>query len=202
MGSVYGVDAHPLYWPEDWTRTRPLARSSSRYKVSFVQARDHVLKNVKLMGGRDPVISSNIPLRRDGLPLANIREPDDVGVAVYWTERIAGKDVYRVLACDCWQTTRDNLHAIGLSLEALRSIKRAGATQIVDRAFMGFTALPASTGRAWWVVLGVSQHAFRNVIEQAYRELAYQRHPDRGGTHEQMVELNAAYKEATGRKSP
>lgn len=205
---VEGVDAWPLYWPEGWKRTDRFSKKTSKYEVHFVKARDEVLRSLKLMRAKEVCISTNVPLRRDGLPLANMREPDDTGVAVYWVEEKwnAGKvtRVTKVLACDQWRTVRDNLRAIGLSLEAFRAIDRAGASEVLNRAFTGFTALPASASkRTWRDVLGfigtaahATRDATRDAIDTSYRQLAAKAHPDAGGSHERMVELNRAREEA------
>lgn len=198
MGSVYGVEAFPLYWPEGWKRTPPRQQKGGRYQVSFAQARTATVEAVQKLGGRDILISSNIPLRRDGLPAANTHEPDDVGVAVYWTE--GSKDTplqHRVLACDCWSSTRSNLRAVNLSIEALLAIKRAGATQVLDQAYKGFTALPASTSRPWKEVLGLQLvlNPSAEDIKTAFRRRVQLCHPDTGGSHEAMAELNRAYTE-------
>lgn len=42
----------------------------------------------------------------------------------------------------------------------------------------------------WFTLLG--KPSTRKEAEKAYKKLAVERHPDRGGTHEAMVELNAA----------
>ena len=57
-------------------------------------------------------------------------------------------------------------------------------------AFTGFTALPMP--EQWFEVLGVSVHASREEIEAAYRRLAMQHHPDRGGDGHEMARVNAA----------
>lgn len=193
--TVHGVEGYPLYWPDGWTRTPSHKRQRSRYEVAFGKARDDVLRSLKLMGARDVVISSGIPLRRDGFPYAGWREPDDPGVAVYWTQ----KREPRVMACDYWRTVRENLRAIGLSLEGLRAIERAGASQILERAFLGFAALPASTtGRHWRQVLGLDgDRPMTNVdIERAFRAKAATAHPDAGGNNEAFHELTAAREQA------
>lgn len=200
--TIEGVAAYPLYWPDGWARRKSSWRPHANYKVSFVKARDDVLRSLRLMdvAKRDRIISTNIPLRRDGLPYANLREPEDPGVAVYWTEYRwqdgARKATPRVVACDHWKTVRDNLRAIGLTLEALRTIKRAGATELIDRAFLGFKALPANAGdaltRPWFVVLGVTQRATKTQIDEAFRGLLLTKHPDHGGTDAEFLELNNA----------
>ena len=67
--------------------------------------------------------------------------------------RDAGKDFYNgvkrvdhdyVLACDLFTEVRLNMHAIGLTVEAMRQIERCGASSMLERAFRGFmAALPA-----------------------------------------------------------
>ena len=202
--AVEGVDAYPLYWPLDWKRET--YRSRSAYSTSFVKARDGVLRQLKLMriAKDDMLISSNIPLRRDGLPLAGMAEPKDPGVAVYWVEREykGGKYVAtpRVMACDHWNAVRDNLHAIELTLDAMRAIRRSGATQVLERAFEGFAALPAqaAAARTWRDVLGLrnSPNVTRAEVDYAYRGQVAVHHPDKGGSHERMVEINRARDEA------
>lgn len=47
-----------------------------------------------------------------------------------------------------------------------------------------------------WQVLGVEWCSPATVVKAAYRQLCWTRHPDRGGSHEQFVQLRAAYEEA------
>jgi hypothetical protein len=188
------IDAYPLSWPIGWKRTEPHRRKSSRYKVTFARARDEVLHSLQLMGVRDynVIISSNVPLRRDGLPLANMREPDDVGIAVYWSNH---KQERRVIACDKWRTVRENLRAVNLALEALRMLERTGSSEILNRAFTGFAALPPASAAEedWRAVLKLRGMAVTSAdIEESYRELAKEAHPDSGGDHDAMVRLNQA----------
>jgi hypothetical protein len=189
------VDAYPLQWPVGWTRTHHDDRRASIYQVSFARARDEVLRSVRLLGGVDVVISSDIALRRDGLPYANQGEPRDPGIAVYWTQH----NQPRVMACDCWRTVRDNLRAVGLTIDALRAIDRSGATQLLERAFTGFAALPENAGSNgapdWREVFCVSREAVisRAQLEQLYRAQVRHAHPDlNGGSAERMVVLNRA----------
>ena len=94
------------------------------------------------------IISSNMPVKRDGLPYANRKDPEDPGVAVYFKLNREEK----CFPCDRWDRVADNIHAIGLSIAALRGLDRWGAEHMVDAAFRGFKALPA--GPQWFQVLG------------------------------------------------
>lgn len=189
------VDKFPLYWPEGWPRTKK-RWLTYRYKVPFGKARDELVSALKRLGAAEIVVSTNIPIRGDGLPKAGI-EPGDPGVAVYWME---GK-AKRVIACDAWTKVRDNLRAVGLAVEGLCAVKRSGATQVLDRAFTGFTALAAENpkGRPWRMVFGWSADSISWTeydVKQRFKELLLERHPDRGGSAEATHELTRARDEA------
>lgn len=186
-------DAYPLEWPVTWRRCEPAKRQSATYKVTFVQARNELLNAMRLMGGRRVVLSSNVQLGRGGLPTSEYREPKDPGIAIYWTD---AKQVRHVVACDVWRTVRENMRAVGLAIESLRSLRRSGAGQVIDRAFDGL-ALPehASTSNdpPWWETLGVASTATPEQIRAAYRERLRIHHPDRGGKPEDWYRLNRAH---------
>lgn len=139
--------------------------------------------------------SVDLELRRDGLPYANQREPTDKGVAVYFE----WKGQPRVFACDRWDRIKDNIRAQEKTIEAIRGIERWGASDMLERAFTGFTALPApGAKRSWREVLGFDRtsNPDREGIELAFRSKAKRAHPDAGGSTEAMAELNAARAEA------
>ena len=52
---------------------------------------------------------------------------------------------------------------------------------------------------SWWAVLGVTETATPTELRAAYRKLAREHHPDRGGTVDKMAEINGAFARATGR---
>lgn len=187
------IDAYPLSWPAHWPRTaRP---EPSRFGVTFAVARDHLLDELARLGATDIVLSSNVELRRDGLPYANRPEPDDPGVAVYF--RLNGEN--RCIPVDRWDRVKDNLRAAGLTVAALRGLDRWGANQIVDAAFRGFAALPAggtTETSAWWEVLGVARDASPATVRAAYRELVKRHHPDRGGVAETFHAIQMAWEQA------
>lgn len=188
----HSVAAFPLYWPLDHPRSE--RRKSSAFQVDFATARSHLMDQLRLLGARELVLSTNIPIRRDGLPSVPDREPVDPGVAVYFTRK--GKPY--VIACDQFERIRWNLRAVGMTLEALRSIERYGTTSMLEQAFSGFAQLPEKTAaRTWRDVLGFDR-ALVNIdeVRARYRELAHKNHPDIGGDGAHMAEINDAFASA------
>jgi curved DNA-binding protein CbpA len=61
---------------------------------------------------------------------------------------------------------------------------------MMEAAFTGFAALPAPEQP--FQVLGVSANATEQEIEDAYRKLAADHHPDRGGDEQTMMRINRA----------
>jgi hypothetical protein len=181
------MEAHPLQWPAGKPRTRN--PEHSRFRSNFVKTRDELLREIRLIGGALPVISTNMPLRRDGLPLAARRLPDDKGVAVYFS--LKGQPL--CFACDRWDAVEDNMQAIRRTIEALRGIERWGSGNMVEQAFTGFLCLP---GTSPWDILGIRAGAAKGEIEAAYRKKAKLLHPDCGGSDEAMSNLNRARMEA------
>lgn len=188
--------AYPLHWPHFRPRTQNWKRERSKFKVaSFAVARDNLLIEIQRLRGRDTIISTNIPLRMDGLPYATYRKPDDLGVAVYFTR----SNKQFCFACDRYDRIEDNMHAIRLTIEALRGVARWGTGDMMEAAFTGFAALPnPASPRHWREVMGFTPtaHVDSAILHQRFRALAMQRHPDRGGSNDQMAELNRAYDQA------
>lgn len=108
----------------------------------------------------------------------------------------------RVIACDAWESVRENMAALKNTVGALRGIDRWGASQILDRIFRGFAALPAPmvAKRSWRDVMGFSEieEITRSDVKARFNRLAKTRHPDHGGDTTQFAELHEAYKEAWG----
>jgi hypothetical protein len=191
------IDAHPLTWPAGWPRTNSPKRSSFG-KYTFEQSRRDVLRQLRLLRASDIIISSNLKLRQDGWPYSNQRQPDDAGIAVYF--KLNGED--QCIPCDKWWTVEENLRAISKTIDAIRGLERWGAKEMVNAAFRGFKALPASgdstpsNQRNWFDVLEVSPNASWDVIEAAYRKLLHKVHPDKGGSVTAFYELQDAFKQA------
>ncbi len=192
------AEAYPLQWPEGWPRMPSWKRESDRkfagsvYGLAMGRARDQLLAELHRLGARDVVISSNVALRRDGLPYADQRKIEDPGVAVYFTL----KKRPMCMARDAYESVAGNLRSLGLAIEAMRQLERHGGSTMMEKAFAGFAALaPPSWKKPWREVFGV-QPDWRGDIASLYREKAKSRHPDAGGSDTLMAELNVAYAEA------
>ncbi len=178
------IEAYPLTWPVG--KPRKSWPESSRFRVTLGKAIKEVQAEVSRLGGKNLVISSNLPLRRDGVPYANASQPKDKGVAAYFDY----KKKPMCFACDRWNRVEDNMWAIACTIDALRGIDRWGSGSMVEQAFTGFTALPAPEQP--WQVLGISADAKPDEIRIAYRRLASEHHPDKGGDEREMARINAA----------
>ena len=165
------IDAFPLQWPVHVARTRPEHRVGGRFMVTPSKAMEELVKEVRLSAGRDLILSSNVPLRRDGLPYANAREPDDPGVAAYFIRK--GQQV--CIPCDTYDRHWKNIRAIGLSIKDMRGPEMRGCAAITDAAYTGFLALPAPgaapQARGWWEVLGIPRHTSEIVIDAVWKRL-------------------------------
>ncbi len=208
---------YPLQWPLGWKRTPAGSRGYGRFSkkrtiyretytthrtddITIGEATQRLLLELDRMGVRehDVVISSNLQLRLDGLPRSGQAQPADPGVAVYWRD---GKQE-RCMAIDLYTQVAQNIAALAATIDAMRAIERHGGAAILDRAFTGFTALPApivaGMKRHWRDVLGFQPDARVSVqtLNDRYRILASANHPDKGGNMEKMAEINAARDEA------
>lgn len=195
---------YPLTWPTGWARSssRSHAKFSKREKVyrdgqhvwnqskslSIGDGLERLTGELRRLGAQQVIISSNLRLRQDGLPMAQqAAQLSDPGIAVYF--KLKGKP--RVLACDRWFSAAENMAAIAGHIEAIRAVDRYGVGTL-EQAFAGYTALPQQAA-SWFVVLEFdSPPTSWAAVEARHRELAQKHHPDRGGNAETMAKINAA----------
>jgi len=193
---------YPLSWPAGWKRTtfrrqamfskrtRPSDQASAyrrKDRLGVGDGLDRLENELRRLGARNVVISSNLRRNLDGSITANqAKMLADPGIAVYF--RLNNQP--RVLACDRWDSAADNMAAIAGHIEALRTQDRYGVGTL-DQAFAGYAALPP-TAEDWAIVLGVATTATRDEILSAHRRLAAEHHPDKGGRSEDMARINEA----------
>jgi hypothetical protein len=199
------AERYPLSWPAGWVRRPRSARARARFNrlerfygtdgqysgtekraLSTADAIRRLTQEVDRLGGRDVILSTNVPTRLDGMPRTDRKEPVDPGVALYF--RLKGQP--RVLACDTWDRVADNIAAIAAHIVAIRSIDRYGVGTL-EQAFAGYARLTTGA-EPWWTVLGVNEDASPDQYEDAYRLLAKRHHPDAGGDPHVMTRINGA----------
>lgn len=199
MKTIKTVESYPLCWPEGVRHAE--ARTYSRFDdkgKTIHRVRARLRDEVRRLGGKDLIISTNMRTRQDGEPVANAKEPDDPAAAVYFD--LGGRTV--CLACDRWSRLWENLYAIGMTIEAMRAVDRWGVSDLLERIFTGFLALTDDAGKGWAAVLGVSTDATESEIKAAYREKMNDSHPDHGGSDARAAEINMAYQAALREKNP
>jgi hypothetical protein len=186
----------PLRWPDGWKRTPKHRQKKSRWSKSFADVRDDLIQELKRFGAIYPVLSTNLSVRRDGLPYANQAEPSDSGAAIYFSRN--GKSY--VFACDEWVTVRENVAALCAAVKSLRAFEKSGVSHMMERALNAFEALPPPDKPkpqpqwSWRAEMmfpsGSSPSA--DEIEERFRTLAKKYHPDLGGDREKFEAINRA----------
>ena len=139
------------------------------------------------------IVSTNVQVRLDGLPYSNQSEAERPGRCGLWygTDKLKR----RCMAVDKYDRVADNLAAIAATLEHMRGIERHGGAEILERAFLGFQALPEP--EQWWKVLGFDlAPKTRQEAEDAFKSLAKVHHPDVGGDAGKFSRIASAIERA------
>lgn len=189
------TEAFPLSWPPGWPRHRGPRDSDSRFKGPTYRW-DRVFRGlqdeiVRIGGSRiSIVVSTNQPVRGDGLPYAQQRAISDPGVAVYFVRNKKPM----VMAQDRFDTILGNMRSLTMAIEGLRQMERHGGATMMERAFDGFAALPPPDD--CWMILGLAHIPKNNIsdatIVNAFRNKVRELH----GTGADMDRLVKARDEA------
>lgn len=187
------MDAFPLHWPEHIPRTPDQNRRFGGFQVTPGEAMKSLRDEVARSKGTGLIISSNVPVRSDGLPYANAKEPSDPGVAVYFTRK--GEKI--CMACDAFDRVWKNVRALALSIADMRGPEVRGCASLTDQAFRGFAALPPpNAAKPWTEVLGLPRSASIVEISEARKRIARKL----GADNPRMAEVNAAHDQALEEK--
>jgi len=192
MSDQPSVSAYPLHWPPGFARAK--SREKGAFKTTLIGAIKNVSDSLRRFAIDSEktvdsiVMSSNVTL--------GVNHPSDPGVAVWFVWDGMGL----CIAVDRYQSVEANLQAIHHIIEARRVELRHGTLALVRATFQGFLSLPAPAGKEWWQVLGLKENATSEEVKAAYRKLASEHHPDKGGDAARMAEINEAYRVATEAK--
>lgn len=179
------TQSFPLAWPPGWPRHKGQRDSDGRFKGPTYRW-DRVYRGLqdelRRIGAStiSIVVSTNQPVRNDGLPYAQQRAIHDPGVAVYFYRNKKAL----VMAQDRFDTIMGNMRSLTISIEGLRQMERHGGATMLERAFDGFLALPPA--QDCWGILGIStggherrlipdeiRSAFRNKVREHYGDDNY-----------------------------
>jgi hypothetical protein len=192
-----------------WPHQNTPRRINGPFKIAYLNALKHLETELKHVGAKQIVIATGHrkdEIRQDGWPRSTAKDPTHPGVIVFFDSKHGPLS----FDCDTYRDWRDNLRAIGLTLENLRAVERYGATKRGEQ-YKGFAALPAPDAQApeprRAAALVLLKAAGCNLTEEnveyvlsvpsacksAYNQAVRQTHPDHGGTTEAFQSVRDAY---------
>ncbi len=173
-------------WPGQATQS-PM---KSKFHTSWGQTLILLERELGRLQAKNIVLQAYVTegqIKRDGMLYADAR-PTRPGVILSFDSK-HGPLSY---PCDRFTDWQDNVRAIALSLEALRTVDRYGVTKQAEQ-YKGWAKLPGPVAQP---TMGVNdaarvlrEHAgmngtqvYRENIEEMYRKACAATHPDRGGS--------------------
>jgi len=201
--------------PQPWTRpaTPKTQRKHGTFRTNYSTTLAKLQRELEKVGATEILFECSFhanQIRLDGWPKAN-QSPVYNGIAVSFNHPEIGRVEY---ATDRYFLWTDNLHAIVLTLEALRGVERWGVVAS-GQQYTGFKAITAGNGEgkrgaATWIAkllteVAETQKTFRDVLlepdgESRRKLIATARkkaHPDTGGSAE-MYQLLTEKLQALG----
>lgn len=210
---------HDLQRPDGYDRTDPDDREPYPGDLSLThrEAFESVVEELERWGKTDVEIETagthyandpNIPHKS--------ADPDDVGVVAYYRDLEAHSSEQSAIACDCWETQRENARAIALWVRRIRLADRCGVETARD--IDEVAQLPPADGDAQaggggaiaappapsetdplgdeepHEVLDVAPDAPDEIVQAAFRAQVkdLKGHPDTGGSSGRFQKLEAA----------
>lgn len=168
------TQAYPLQWPIGRKRS-PMPVPGVFKNCNHDRCIRELVAELERLGAENVVVSTNQPIRADGMPYAAKRIISDPGVAVYFTRN----DKPLSFACDQYDTIPKNMRGITKTIEAMRGIERWGSKQMMEQAFTGFEALPHLATEHWTEVFNLPGDAPCALVEKQYKVMRSETHPDK-----------------------
>jgi hypothetical protein len=180
-------------WPQG--RGVTTDRKSGPFQVSMASACERIYEQLEFFNKaarsnrcKSLTIYANWPIGAKGFFLNNGSSQDPRVVVVFDLDGLT----YSV-AADRYSHPAQNIAGIANYIEAIRAQERNGVVSVAEM-FSPFAALP--TRSDCWAILGVAPTISRAELDQSYRALVRENHPDVGGDPARMAEINAAYDKA------
>ena len=184
-----------------WLEAPPYRlRGRSRFRSTYSQTLSLLTHELSHLRARDVILAAGyLPshIRLDGLPHARA-EAQHPAVELHFDIPPTGQrpGYHACFPCATYSTWRENLHAITLSLEALRKVNRYGVTQ-GNEQYQGWMRLAAPDPVDTLAKhAGCSREKVLADPKWAYRQAALHTHPDRPqGSADAFREVEHAYRE-------
>lgn len=181
---------------EKWPNRRPLRSSAERERSRFDSSWSQTLNLLTYELGRLGAFAVVIQLaleegdiRRDGWPRASAR-PEHPGVVIEWQTRSG----WSRMAADKYTWWQENIRAVALSLEALRSVERWGVVEGEQYEGLRLELEAAGSSPSAASEPTSSRVPAQTLIDSygGLREALKATHPDHGGDPEEFAKVQEA----------
>jgi hypothetical protein len=177
-------------WPGEPTVNRRAARFDTPIGKTFALLK----RECELLRAKHVVLQGYFresDLRIDGMLRSNARTPEKPGIILSFDS----PNGPMMFPCDTFLGWEDNIRAIALSLEALRSVDRYGVTRRAEQ-YRGWLSLPPVVLEPPENVMarhsGLTPTEVLRDVQAAYWAAAMKTHPDRGGSSDAFSEVQQA----------
>jgi len=151
----------PLTWPVDEPRS-PSKRARSPFNTTRFKTEKQLEDELKRFRATGIVLSYNHARLKD------------TAVALYF-DLPGGRKI--AICCDLYFSQDDNLRAIYMVIESMRTIERYGGQHLSQKSFTGFAALPPP--KDCWMILGISKGVGEGLSLKMKREFVMEAFRDR-----------------------
>ncbi|SRR5581483_3238751 len=170
---------------QKWPGEQHKVRKASRFQATYGQTLNLLEKELKHLGAFRVVFQVALTedqIRHDGRPKSTARATHPGVIVSFESNRIGPHS----FPCDTYKTWEDNLRAIALSLQALRTVDRYGVTKRGEQ-YTGWKALPESSNSSETAakllshLSGISIEGIlkdESLRDRAYKIAASKTHPD------------------------
>lgn len=180
-----------------WPGKKTADRERSRFSAEFHKTQDLLDRELDHLGAKHAVLQLDVgadDLRLDGTLRAGVRPKSPAVILSFETRR--GPLSY---PCDRFASWQENVRAIALALEALRSVDRYGVTSAGEQ-YKGWAALPDKSEEdgpqnghdARSFIASITGLWHEPEAESILRQAEMKTHPDRGGDPALFVKVQRA----------
>lgn len=157
---------YPLAWPANEART-PIhqKRSTSQFNTGVNKTLDQLERELDRFRGKNIVLSIDLPFR------GKVQDP----AAALFFDLPGARAI--AICCDIYLNQDDNIRAIYKIVEGMRTIERFGGSNVSQKTFTGFAALPPPPD--CWKTLGISKGVGEGLSLKLKREFVMEAFRDR-----------------------